>query len=286
MSLSRDPWRLAGPAVLLLAVVAVVVLVTKVDAGGAGRAKARAMSASGAAAMTDSVVGDAVVRAGEMKPGSSVAGTVKVENSGDAAGAFRLAQVDVLDTPGAGGGRLSTKLRMTIEDAHGGRRLYRGVLGAMKDRPLGYLGAGDEREYRFTLAYPRGGTDGAFTGSRVETTFDWTATTGEPPPVRDTRPPTVLVDAQRFDGRTVVLALTCGERCEVVGLSSGAWAASPEPLEAGRPALRTVVLSPAQAGALEGLRARSGAAALPIQVTLADAAGNRATARAAVRAER
>ena len=270
---------------VLLVLGALALAVTKVDAGS-GRAKAHAVSAGGAAAMTDSVVGDAVVRAGEMKPGSTVAGTVTVRNDGDATGAFRLSQADVLDTPGSGGGRLSTMLRMTVEDASSGRRYYRGVLGGMKDQPLGYLRAGDEREYRFTVSYPRGETDDSFAGSRVETTFDWTAATGEPPPVRDVRRPTVLARAQRFDGRSIALALTCSEWCEVVGLSSGAWAKSPEPLEPGEPGLRTVVLSPAEAGALEGLRARTGDAALPLRISVADDAGNRSTARMAVRRAR
>src|SRR5215212_7433649 len=138
MSVDLSPWRWVGAVAALLAVAALVVLVTQVDAGS-GRAKVRTMSASGAASMSGSAAGDAVVRARDMKPGGSVSGTVTVKNSGDATGAFRLAQIDVLDAPGAGGGRLSRMLRMTVEDASRGRRFYSGALGGMRDEALGYL---------------------------------------------------------------------------------------------------------------------------------------------------
>src|SRR5215217_2683879 len=165
MSVDRSPWRWVGTAAALLVVVALVVVVTQVDAGS-GRAKVRTMSASGAASMSGTVAGDAVVRAGDMKPGGSVAGTVTVKNSGDAPGAFRLAQVDVLDTPGSGGGRLSRMLRMTVEDASRGRRFYSGALGGMRNQALGYLRPGEERVYRFTVTHPARAAGGdAYAGS-------------------------------------------------------------------------------------------------------------------------
>jgi len=270
MAMHPDAPRIGG-ALLVLAAVALIV--TQVDAGD-GRARPRVLSATGAAALTKTVAGDAVVRAGGMEPGQSVSGTVTVKNDGDATGAFRMAQLDVLDVPGSGGGRLSAKLDLTVDDARTGRRVYRGVLGAMSEHALGYLRPGEQHAYRFTLAYPPQTPDNAYAGSRVESTFDWTAATAEPPaaePRRDAAPPVVVaqtVPPQGADAGTVTVALTCNERCTVAGVSGGALVGRAPRLEPGKPALQTVLLSPG---------------AEPLRITVADAAGNRTTATVAPR---
>jgi hypothetical protein len=261
--------RSIGWAAALVAVVALVLVVTRVDAGS-GRARTDVLSATGAASLTKAVAGDAVLRTGPMKPGQRVSGTVSVKNDGDATGAFQLAQSDVLDTPGQGGGRLSTLVRLNVVDQTSGRRVYQGKLGAMAAYPLGYLRAGERRTYGFTVEFPSGAPPGdAYAGSQVETTFDWSAKTGEPGPARDTTPPTVLVQTtgtQGFDGRSLTVAITCSESCELDGLPS---ASGPGRLEAGHPTLVTIDLSRAK---------------LPLRITAADPAGNRTTASAAVAA--
>ena len=270
MAMHPDAPRIGG-ALLVLA--AVALLVAKVDAGD-GRARPRVLAATGAAALTKSVGGDAVVRAGDMEPGESVSGTVTVKNDGDATGAFRLAQSDVLDVPGSGGGRLSTKLHLTVDDTGNGRRVYQGVLGAMREHALGYLPAGEQHAYRFMLAYPAQPPDDAYAGARVETTFDWTGATADPPaaePRRDTAPPVVVAQGappQRADAGTVTVALSCNERCTVAGVSGGALVGRAPRLAPGKPALQTVLLSPGTE---------------PLRITVADAAGNRATATVAPR---
>ena len=250
-----------GGALLVLGAVALIV--TQVDAGS-GRAQTRVGPATGAAELTKAVSGDAVLRTGPMRPGQRVSGTVTVTNGGDATGAFQLSQSDVLDTPGPDGGRLSTMVRLTVEDRTAGRRVYQGRLGAMAAYPLGYLRAGERRTYGFTVEFPASVSRNTFTGSQAETTFDWTVKTGEPRPARDTTPPTVLVQttgAQRFGGRSLTVAVTCSEACDLAGLPG----AGDERLPAAQPTLVTIDLSRAK---------------LPLRITAEDAAGNRTTAGA------
>jgi hypothetical protein len=277
---SRALW--VGGVLLVLG--ALVVAVTTVDAGP-GRAKARAVSATGAASLPDAMSGDAVLSASDMKPGARVTGTVTVANAGDATGAFRFAQTDVLDMPGAGGGRLSRALRLRVDDMRTGRRVYAGRLGAMEAQPLGFLRAGERATYRFTLKPPAAPDDG-LAGSRVQTTFAWTADTREAP--GDASPPTVVVQSpdQRLRGRTVQIALTCDERCAVASVSRGARAQPAQHLLPGRPTLQTVLLSRADARALRTSLEREDDVALVLEVTVADSDGNRTIRTVTVEVQR
>ena len=258
-----DALRLIGGAAVL---VVLVIAATWVDAGP-GDAAARALEAGGSASLTDSLAGDAVLRAGDMRPGDRTIGAVTVDNGGEATGAFKLAQIDVLDTPGATGRRLSQTIQLRVEDARTRRPVYSGTLAAMSERPLGYLRAGEKRTYRFTLALPASAAADAFTGARVEARFDWTASTGEPParPRRpDTAPPRVVAQIASAQPGTVVVGLTADEPAVVTDASRGARPLSRPRLAPGRPALLTVRLA-------------SGAT-LPLQIMVADASGNRTVA--------
>lgn len=254
----NDVLRLLGAAAV---VGLLAVAVTKVDAGP-GDAAPRTLSATGAASLTDSIAGDAVLRAGDMAPGESTTGTVTVDNGGDATGFFKLAQIDVLDTPGASGRRLSASVRLRVEDVENRRAVYVGPLGAMQVHPLGYLRAGQERTYRFTVTLPASASAEAFAGARVETKFDWTASTAEPP--ADTVPPRVVAQIAGTQPGEVVVAVTSDERSVVTGASPGARPESRQRLLPGRPVLLTLRVTRA--------------AELPLRITVADAAGNRTTA--------
>jgi hypothetical protein len=248
----------------LLVVAALAFVVARGDAGS-GQAMVHVVSATGAASATHSPAGDVVLRAGEMKPRDRATGTVTVSNDGEATGAFRLAQTEVLDVPGPAGGRLSTTLRLAVENARDGTPIYRGVLGAMDEQPLGYLRPGEERTYRFTVTSPAVAADRADAGSRVETTFDLTAATGEPPREGepDRTPPSVVISTVRAQGDTVIVALTGSERCTVARVAGGKALGPPAELRPGRPALTRIRLTGPEAG---------------LRVTVADAAGNRTTA--------
>jgi hypothetical protein len=257
---------LARAAGALLAVAAFVLVVTKVDAGGPERASVRVASATGVARTTEAVGADAVVRASGVEPGDQAVGAVTVANEGDATGALRLTQSDVLDAPGPGGARLSTMLGLRIDEARTGRPVYRGVLGAMDERRLGYLRAGEERTYRFTLTFPRRAPREPYARAGVEATFDWTAATGEPPAPGsqpDTAPPRVVVQRLRQDSAdgAVSVALTCDERCAIMGVSRGPSGPPRRWQQPGRPALHVLRV------------ARDPAA--PLRLSVADEAGNR-----------
>ena len=251
-----DALRVAG-ALLLLA--ALTFAVARGDEGS-GQAMVHVDAATGAAAAAELSAGDVVLSAGVTKPRDRVTGSVTMSNDGDATGAFRLAQTEVLDTPGPGGGRLSTTLRLAVD---GEQPIYRGALGAMDDKPLGYLRPGEKRTYRFTVTSPGSARDRAYAGSRVETTFDVTATTGEPP--REGEPdrtaPSVVVSTTGSPG---VVALTCSERCTVARVTGGKALAPRAELRPGRPALTRIRLT---------------GPPFDLRITVADVAGNRTTAR-------
>ena len=277
-----------GLLVVLVVVGACVYAVAKSDAGPRA-ASVHIVSATGSASVPNGLGGDAVLTASELNPGARAGGTVTVENGGDATGAFQLSQTDVLDTPGAGGGRLSTALRLRLDDARTGSVVYRGLLGKMNPEAIGYLRPGEKRSYRFTLAPPAEATgDDRYAGSRVQTTFKWTATTREPPRP-DTTPPAFVVQVVRPQpegGGTVLLALTCDERCIVAGVSRGARVQGAQRLLPGRPTLQAVELSSGDARTVARRLQRQGSATLRLDVTVADPAGNRTTRRVAVRVVR
>src|SRR5688500_18307317 len=100
----------------LLAATALTLAAAGVDADPDGPA-ARAAAATGAAAVSDSLGGQAIVRADALGPGNSVTGTVTIANRGDATGAFTLAKSAVDDIPGSGGGLLSGRLVLQVEEA-------------------------------------------------------------------------------------------------------------------------------------------------------------------------
>src|SRR4051812_43906085 len=159
---------------------AVTIAAATVDADPHAPA-ARVSAADGAAVVSDSLGGDAILRADALGPGGSASGTVTISNPGDATGAFTVAESGLNDVPGSGGGRLSTRLQLHVEEVASGRQVYAGELPGMAERALGYLRPGESRAYRFTVAFPHGAGDNAFAGAQTTVAFDWTAATGEAP---------------------------------------------------------------------------------------------------------
>jgi hypothetical protein len=275
-------------------------------AGPAGddrnEAAALVSATGGTAVVTDSRGGGAIVRADNLAPGGSARGTVTIANSGDATGAFTLAQAGLTDVAGAGGGRLSSRLELTVEEIGSARRVYAGGLAGMEERALGYWEPGESRTYEFTVAFPDASDDNSFAGARTTVAFDWSAATGGPPddpataepprPVApapaDTRAPRVRVRAvpHRWTPRTVPITITCDERCFLIGMSRGARPKPRERLLAGVPTEQTVRVSRADAKVLYERVQRRGHATLALALTVRDRAGNRATAGFAIRVHR
>lgn len=294
----------------LLAAGALALAVGTVDADSQGAA-ALASSATGAALVSDSLGGDAIVRADRIGPGDSVTGSVTILNAGDATGAFTLAQSGLTDTPGSGGGALSNRLLLDVQEVLSGRTVYSGPIGAMDTRALGYLRPAESRAYRFTVTFPHGAGDDVFSQSAMTVAFDWTAATGEPPPeppagtqpttpepskpaptptpMPDTRSPRVTIVApawQHLVGRTVTITLTCDERCFLVELSRGAKPKPRQRLLAGAATKQTIRLSHADHRLFVERLERRRHATLALTLTVKDRAGNRTTAGFPVRVRR
>jgi spore coat-associated protein N len=135
--------------------------------------------------------GQAIFQASGLAPGRSVTGTVQLVNSGSLPGDLSLQQLDVQDQPGAGGGRLSDAVTLDITDVTGGSSIpiFHGTLGGFGSRPLGAIGPGESRTFRFTASLPDGGLpsgptagDNAYAGSGLTVRYAWTATATGPGP--------------------------------------------------------------------------------------------------------
>jgi hypothetical protein len=181
--------RRARPHLLVLAVcVAAIAGCAGTGAGtGAPDAPVAEISqAQGEFEVTNSKSGQAIFQAQGLAPGKSVSGTVQLTNSGSLAGELALAQADVEDQPGAGGGLLSGKLLLSVRDVtnpNAAVTVFEGPLGAFTDRALGGIGPGEARTYSFTAHLPDGGQpsgptsgDNAYLGAAVSVRYVWRAT--------------------------------------------------------------------------------------------------------------
>jgi hypothetical protein len=125
-----------------------------------------------------------VFTASNIGPGDSAKGTVEIANEGSEALAVTLAQRDLADTPGTGGGLLSQRLSLKI--TAGSSVIYAGPLATMPSLPLGALAPGASRQYEFAAAFPDGGPSNTATvntvqGSSTSVTYSWTASEAPPP---------------------------------------------------------------------------------------------------------
>ena len=286
----------------VLAAGALALAVGTVDADSQGAA-ALASSATGAALVSESLGGDAIVHADRIGPGDSVTGTVTIANAGDATGAFTLAQSGLTDTPGSGGGALSNRLLLEVKEIASGRTVYSGTIGAMDTRELGYLRPAESRAYRFTVTFPHGAGDEAFRESGMTVAFDWTAATGEPPPeppastqpttpgpsrpaptpppIPDTQSPRLTIVSprwQRLRGRAATITITCDERCFLAGLSRGAKPKPRQRLLAGVATRQVIRVSHGDYRRFVERLKRRRHATLALALTVKDRAGNRTTA--------
>ena len=148
---------------------------------GAGAAKperapqAVLTEATGDLQLSNSADGQAIFQASGLAPGRSVTGTVQLRNSGTLPGDLSLQQLDVSDSPGPGGGRLSNVVSLQVTDVTGGSSIpvFSGQLGGLGSRPLGAIGAGEARTFRFTASLPD--MDNAFAGSGLTVRYAWDA---------------------------------------------------------------------------------------------------------------
>jgi hypothetical protein len=173
----------------LAAIVAVSACALAASSSGSAEPVAVINQASGTFQITNSLNGQAIFQAGGLAPGRSVTGTVQLSNAGTLAGDLGLHQLDVVDQPGANGGLLSSAVHLDVQDVTGGNLVpvFAGQLASLQSSPLGSLGPGEARTYRFIASLPDGGApptptsgDNAYAGSALSVRYSWRATAPDP----------------------------------------------------------------------------------------------------------
>jgi hypothetical protein len=135
---------------------------------------------SGRVRIQNSRGGDALVGMQGMLPGDHVAGTVKIGNASKVRARFYLGLSRLVETQGAGGGRLSYRLVLTVKRLSTRRRPQLVYSGPLRQMPLVRLGAFRPREtrrYQFTVLFPEGGAsmDDRFQRASTSLQFTWYA---------------------------------------------------------------------------------------------------------------
>ena len=170
---------------LLLLLIAVAIAVGSVAVFTSSSVNPENVVSSGALAIDNNKEGAAIFTATGMVPGDTADGLVTIRNSGDVSGRFRLTDSNLVDTPGPGGGRLSTVLTLRITDVGpdgqpgGGDdvtpSVYAGSFNPMPDLDLGSWSAGEEHTYQFTVGFPAD-SGNQFEGSSTKVNYNWDAT--------------------------------------------------------------------------------------------------------------
>jgi hypothetical protein len=154
-------------------------------AGNPGH-KMELTSSTGAVSISNSQDGKAILTAAPMIPGTQTTGTVHLVNTGDSAETLSLDSGAPTDTPGPGGGRLSTRLQMRVEDVSsdaGPVVVYNGSLTGLHAADLGTWDKNEGRTYRFVVTFPDGGANGAdnaYQGSSASIGFTWSVSASGP----------------------------------------------------------------------------------------------------------
>jgi hypothetical protein len=147
---------------------------------------------SGSFSLVNSHEGMPVFTATKIGPGESAKGTVEISNEGSEVLSMTLAQRNLTDTPGPGGGVLSQRLSLKIA-AGPSKAVYEGSLATMPSLPLGTLAPGASRQYEFVVTFPDGGPSNAATentvqGASTSVTYSWTASEAPPAPEAPSAP--------------------------------------------------------------------------------------------------
>jgi hypothetical protein len=147
-------------------------------------AAVRVAAAAGAVHIVNSREGTAVLDAEALQPGEQVSGIVRIGNDGTLAGDLVLRAGALSDTAGAGGGRVSDALQISIVDVTAPAQpvtLYAGPPAGFTQVAAGRVAAGGARDYRIdaTFATPPG-DDNRFQGSLLSLGLEWGATAVPP----------------------------------------------------------------------------------------------------------
>ena len=183
--------------VLAVLVVAVCLAVLSVSSDAPATPELElAAGPGGSLTLSNDKEGAAILSLGGMRPGDSATDTVTLGNTGTLPGDLSLATSNLVDTPGAGGGALSSKLDLRIRDVTvpgSPVTVYDDTIGSLTPVALGTLPAGDSRVYEFRVSFPDAGpgAENAYQGSTMSIRFDWSAIDNGP----DTDPPETTISS-------------------------------------------------------------------------------------------
>ena len=205
----------------LLSLAAILAVAAACAGAGAARPErppqAVLTQATGDLRLSNSLDGQAIFQASGLAPGRSVTGTVQLTNSGTLPGDLSLQQLDVSDSPGPGGGRLSNVVSLQITDVTGGSSIpvFSGQLGGLGSRPLGAIGPGEARTFRFTASLPD--MDNAFAGSALTVRYAWNATADDGAPGPSEQPvATFKLNSKNLLKRRVLdVTASCNIACRI-----------------------------------------------------------------------
>ena len=233
------------------AAVATIIVMLAVAAGAFALprdAELGRIDATGPVTLSSSAPGVALLHGDALLPGDSVTGLITLRNTGDKTGRLALTFGALRDTPGPYGGRLSSVLRVRLDDLTGGGKPVETTLARTSPVGLADLRGREARTYKVTATFPDTGVpsgpglgDNAQQGSRVEVAMAWSLTEREPaaptPPARpaggqgsvpapgpapildDVRPPKLLtlrVPRQRVHKkRKLKVYASCAIKCKL-----------------------------------------------------------------------
>ena len=181
--MSRSLARRGLSALLTLACAAAAFLVA-LDAPAPTRAPAFALTgAGGALTLANDRQGAAILQAGDLRPGDVAEGVVTLSADRDVA--LSLRSQPGVELAGAGGGMLSDRIALAIDDVTdpgAPAAVYSGPLAQLPELALAGLAGGEQRRYRFRAMFPAGAGDNAYQGASLTTAFEWTAVAPTPAP--------------------------------------------------------------------------------------------------------
>ena len=250
-----------------------------------------------------------VMKIRDLHRGQATSGTVTVRNPGPGMRYFWLSPGRVSERLGAGGGRLSTAISLTLmdmTDIASPSVVYRGPLRFAGARPLGFLAPGERRSFSFLAERPGGGPPVArsadpYRGAAADIGWTWHSLAGrpdapapagtpsEPKPARpegDRTAPSLAFSVPRrqqlLQRRALDLTVRCGEGCTTrprATMTSGGrtWTLATRQPQPGlqRSHAVSVRFSASQAAALRSAMVGGRATRVRLAVEAFDRAGNR-----------
>ena len=172
------------------AALATIILMLAIAAGASAlprNAELGRMAAEGPVKLSSSKNGVALLQGTGIKPGDSVTGLITLSNKGDKTGKLSLLISGVHDHPGLYGGRLSSVLRLRVDDLTSHGAPVQTTLDRTTPLPLGDLEGRQARTYKVTATFPDTGVpagpalgDNAQQGSSVEVALAWNLSEKDP----------------------------------------------------------------------------------------------------------